>query len=152
MIKQITVSVEITCTPEFIRSVFRPTRPLVCPFFVRIDGSSFPADSWDDFVVPILIAWVKELRDFVTYGQASVILRFMDGPYFIRLTRQPDSTVLLTCSRERIEHSEDILTGYVDTVSFLASIIEAAKKLELAIKDSGVHDIDVSVLRSVLSE
>ena len=60
-------------------------------------GVSVPGTGWDDFVVVILSWWVEAVRS----PERAMELRFMDGPYFIRLELHASGMVGVECVEDR---------------------------------------------------
>jgi|SRR6478609_7355523 len=60
----------------------------------------FPVAGWSDFVAVVASWWLAALEAF-SRAKTEVLLRFMDGPYWITAVAQEGSTVLLRCTVDR---------------------------------------------------
>lgn len=60
---------------------------LVC---VEVDGEPFPEKQWDDFVLVVVDAWISNSMTLAG-GSIEVENRFMDGPWSLRVRREPGS-------------------------------------------------------------
>ncbi len=60
----------------------------------------FPVAGWNDFVVVVAGWWLAGLQELAG-ASSEVKLRFMDGPYWITVTRQDSDTVCLRCTEDR---------------------------------------------------
>lgn len=61
--------------------------------WVVLDGESFPEDGWSDFPVVVLTWWIQALDRLSGNFEKIAELRFMDGPFSIRLGAHPAGDV-----------------------------------------------------------
>lgn len=147
--KECVVSINLKCSPEKIRRDYRPQRPLVCPFSIQFNGQYFPSQSWDDFVIPILTDWSRRLGDYLNGMTSEIILKFMDGPYLVKIAKQKDGALLTCAKKTGKEHN--IMVCYVDVPAFFRSVIESAHAIDMAVENAGIDDMDIADLRAELS-
>lgn len=60
---------------------------------ITLNGQQFPAEGWNDFVVPVYAAWTGALARLLRGSTTSERVVFMDGPYELLLTRVDDETI-----------------------------------------------------------
>jgi hypothetical protein len=63
--------------------------------------TQFPDKGWSDFVVVISTWWLEALAKLERGLEREVILYFMDGPYWLTLTRQDRHDVQIRCIEDR---------------------------------------------------
>jgi hypothetical protein len=137
--------------PSTIAHRSRPGRPLVLPLHVVAKDQAFPHPDWDDFVLPILTGWLQHVRGLLAGENKVALLRFMDGPYAIRLTvkdRQKVEFVTLTNEREVDGQS---VKGNVTLSDFARQLLEAAENLVGTLEKSGVENDDTTALRDEMA-
>lgn len=62
-------------------------------FYLNVGGIYFPEEDWTDYVVLVLLAWMRFL-DFWNDGVVSAEdFAFMEGPYFVHLETEDDETL-----------------------------------------------------------
>lgn len=66
---------------------------------VKLGTLSFPDGDWSDFPIVVLGWWLEALHS-LQIGR-SVDLRFMDGPFFVRLTQQGDASCKVECYEDQ---------------------------------------------------
>ena len=95
-------------------------------FSLNMDRIRFPSASWSDFVVVIVGWWIEALRS----NDRTIQLSFMDGPYYLRVSRQAGPEALVECIESR---GQDLVKG-----SFRIDILELRQKVE----DVGIRILD----------
>ena len=50
--------------------------------------AAFPEVGWNDFVDVLLVEWSRQLLGFAQNKTEQITLRFMDGPFAVRLSRE----------------------------------------------------------------
>ncbi len=94
--------VTIRFDPETLR---RSSRGAITGLLsLAFDAILFPAARWSDFVVVVIGWWIDALRS----NDRTVRLRFMDGPYYLRVSREAEGYALVECIESR---RQDIVTG-----------------------------------------
>ena len=78
-----TVPMTVHVDLESIDSSRQP-RPATGRIHVRLAGVAFPSSDWYDFVVVLLGWWTNQVAQLLKHD-ASGIIRFMEGPYEIKL-------------------------------------------------------------------
>src|SRR6266566_4616161 len=90
------------------------------------DGqTSFPEAGWNDFVDVLLLEWIRQLLDFVFGKREQVTLRFMDGPFAVRLTRKAGGC------RAHFEHGNGnvVRENSIEVAELIRSVVIAADGL-----------------------
>ncbi|MCP5348374.1 MAG: hypothetical protein H7A04_16095 [Pseudomonadales bacterium] len=114
---------------------------------VRVEGEWFPERQWNDFPVVVLEWWLAALLDL--RAADSVDLRFMDGPFLVRLSPQHQSMFRL----EGVEDGQIRRVNVATEVSIRQvydSIIRAAQLVDKACTERGWSSDDVRRLQSTL--
>jgi hypothetical protein len=117
------------------------------PVFVRTSSQEFPSKSWDDFAV-VVLGWWSEAILALIQGASEASLRFMDGPYKIRIAKNDVDHVRLELFRG------DTLQGNSDaSVSEIVSgLREAGEKLLARCDEEQWSNSDVELLRARVLE
>jgi hypothetical protein len=134
-------------SPSTIAHRTRLGRPLVLPLHVVAKDHPFPHPDWDDFVLPILSGWLERVRGLLTGENKVALLRFMDGPYSIRLTVKDGQTVEFATLINEREVDGKTVKGNVLLSDFARQLLEAAGNLMGTLEKSGVQDDDTTALR-----
>lgn len=98
--------------------------------YLQVDDECFPSEGYTDFSLDIAAQWLPQLRGFVD-GARSATMIFKDDPYFMKLRREGDQSLLETCRRwGRAPH---VVGSYVITTQQIEElIIELSLKLDNA--------------------
>src|SRR5262252_3125271 len=56
---------------------------------------AFPAERWNDIVIPVLSAWLAAVSDLWRGVRKRDLVHFMDGPYFVERTASANQIELL---------------------------------------------------------
>ena len=113
------------------------------------DGFEFPSAGWNDFVVVIASWWIDalvELRD----GSAEVELRFMDGPYFVRVAQLGGGLLRLRCVEAGGEDGKIVGEFTVRVDELTREIVALATRVSGACEESGIESSDLRDLRRAL--
>ena len=62
--------------------------------WIESDGHAFPSELWDDFPVTIVRWWIDESLALAEATADSAEFRFMDGPWWVTVTREGDEWTL----------------------------------------------------------
>jgi hypothetical protein len=54
--------------------------------YIDFKEFAFPGKGWNDFVVKIISWWLEGLERILNRSSKSEIFRFMDGPYYFKVT------------------------------------------------------------------
>ncbi len=111
------------------------------------NGRSFPCEGWNDFVVVITNWWTHAFEQAVSNGREQK-LRFMDGPYWIRIVSQAD-TLLLVCVEDR-RGAGPVCEVLVDTDQLRGELVGLARSVSAACREAGIESPDLNTLRSLL--
>lgn len=101
----------------------------------------FPCDRWDDFVAVIPMWWLEALEKLERGFEREVTLYFMDGPYWLTLTRHDADSVQIRCIEDRtgsgVVHQELIsLQDFGKQLRRVArQIVSACRRNRLKSKD-----------------
>jgi hypothetical protein len=71
-------------------------RPITFPIHISVGESVFPDAQWHDFPVVILGWWLEQVNALSQDPLTTAILRFMDGPYEIKISPKSADLWLLT--------------------------------------------------------
>ena len=125
------------------------SRSITGVLYFDFGGFSFPMERWNDFVVVITAWWLEALEKLEQGADREVVLRFMDGPYWITVTWQRGEPLLLRCTEDRREagivHEE-----YVNLPEFTAHVRRVARQVASACSRNGIESTDVDTLRRYL--
>ena len=118
-------------------------------FYVQFGSIGFPDERWSDFVV-VMGWWIEAIEKFDRGVADESTLRFMDGPYWISLTRHRDGAVLLRCVEDRkgagVVHEE-----FIDYPAFRAQVRWTVNQVVSACRRIGIESSEVGILRRYLS-
>jgi hypothetical protein len=117
--------------------------------FFAFSGVSFPCERWNDFVVVVVSWWLEALEKLEHGVDREVVLRFMDGPYWITATRQDGGTVLLQCTEDRRDAGL-VHEQRVDLHTLTELVRRVAGRVASACARSGFESTDVDTLRRYL--
>src|SRR5262249_8874882 len=81
------LAVRLRLDQEILQRQAASGRPFVCPIWMEIDSLNFPSAEWSDFPIVILGWWMDQSLSLHTGKTSEAILRFMDGPYELIMTR-----------------------------------------------------------------
>lgn len=70
--------------------------------YVDFYTTCFPGDRWDDFIVVVTTWWLEALVKLELGFEREIALYFMDGPYWLTLTRKYGDDVQIRCVEDRI--------------------------------------------------
>jgi hypothetical protein len=123
----------------------------VIPLHVSAGDVSFPSSDWDDFGVVILGWWLREFGDFMRGDQAVAVLRFMDGPYEIEISRGTLSDAcVVRCVRRQGEGRHDAVSCEVPADRILREIVRASRAVLAAYRRRGLWNKDCETLARCL--
>lgn len=112
-------------------------------------GVLFPGERWDDFAVVLATWWLAELDRLERGSDREVELRFMDGPYWITVTRQDDNSMLLRCVDDRrdggVLHEE-----HMELHELVGQVQRLARQVASACSRNGFESRDVDILKQLL--
>ncbi|XXX75804.1 hypothetical protein WMF30_49960 [Sorangium sp. So ce134] len=108
----------------------------------------FPVVGWNDFVVVVAGWWLAALNQITRTG-GEIVLRFMDGPYWITVVHQEGSKLLLRCVEDR-RGAGAVQSPIVDLDDFVREITGFAKAVSLVCAAAGIESADLENLRSLL--
>lgn len=103
-----------------------------------------------DFVVVVLGWWTEALLQLLTRRSDEVEIRFMEGPYLVRVSRASPERVRLECVeaglRSRVVH-----VGFADAGELVDSLLRASRETLDVCAGRGWSSADVEALRSSLA-
>ena len=91
--------------------------------YVTIGDTAFPCEEWYDTVFTDLKSWIPGILSFGSNHTDVCLLPFMDGPCQIKLSRDRDGKILVSCIRKN--HAE-MQNAEIDFPSFLKSVAKSA--------------------------
>lgn len=65
--------------------------------FFEFGDYQFPDAHWNDFVVVILHWWVSALKDLSLGNSDKTEMRFMDGPFYVKLYKKNKDLISIEC-------------------------------------------------------
>lgn len=69
--------------------------PVWGTIFFQFEQGCFPAVGWSDIVVPIITEWLAVISRVAAETSGTPELRFMDGPFLMRVRRIDEASVFL---------------------------------------------------------
>lgn len=111
-------------------------------------GDQFPERGWSDFVVVILVWWLKAAASLAR-RRGSVELQFMDGPYAVAVEANDEGT----CSVEFVNTALTrtvIGTSTVETLRLIQGLTNVAKEVVEECTRREFQSTDLDELRAVL--
>ncbi|KKL25974.1 hypothetical protein LCGC14_2399930 [marine sediment metagenome] len=115
------------------------------------EGHEFPEKCWNDSVVVIVLWWVESLLQLLRGSEETVELRFMEGPFWVRLTRAGQAGILLQFVDGR--HGRDVKYEKRESKkAVLRAIIDAAKATVGTCKSMNLLIPEVTVLNRRISQ
>ena len=116
--------------------------------FVRFRNVEFPESTWSDFPTVILAWWLRAVASLAEGEEED--LRFMDGPFLIRIHRGSDDAL-------RVQLVEERVTGMVvesEGSGSLRQVIEACEGAASRVLDTcdeqAWSDSDIEELRQLV--
>jgi hypothetical protein len=105
----------------------------------------FPGARWSDFVVVILGWWADALQS----NDRRLVLRFMDGPYSLRMSRNSEG-----CSIEGMngqgKEERSLFHFAVDFPRFREDVCSAGRKVLVACREKRWESRDIELLADLL--
>ena len=144
------LNIYLECDKTTLQKRYRPPFAIVCPFYIQIKGTFFPNKTWDDFVVPILTDWLKQMTSLEVTGKKVIELNFMEGSYFIRVIPQGNGEVkvLLVSVKRSVEK---VVQEILVKLTYLRDMIyQAAKKLADGVSLAGIQGEDYNHLKNAV--
>jgi hypothetical protein len=108
-----------------------------------------PGERWNDFVVVVVTWWLDALEKLERSVDREVVLRFMDGPYWITAIRQDGTTALLQCTEDR-RGAGVVHEAYVDLSALTELVRRLARRVASACARRGIESNEVDTLRRYL--
>ena len=114
--------------------------------WLEIDGTSFPAEGWTDFIVTLLCDWNEKLESLGS-GAGRETLRVMEGPDTVVLEAQPGDRVRATATFQ----GQVIADAVLEQVEIVSELRRAGREILDACDARGLTNDDVDNLRRALS-
>jgi hypothetical protein len=114
---------------------------------IQVDGTWFPEQQWSDFPVVVLGWWLQAWQGLAA-GEAAV-LRFMDGPYQVVLSWQPDACVDVALEDSHRSGPRSVTCGPVSPAAVSRALGEAALSVVRACDGRGWGGQDIDALRAL---
>lgn len=125
------------------------SRSITGVLYFDFSGFHFPSEQWNDFAVVIITWWLSAIQKLERDIEREVVLRFMDGPYYLRLAREDDATALLRCIEDRgpagMVHEE-----YVNVADMGAQLRRVARHIASACSRNGMESSELDALKRYL--
>ena len=109
------------------------------PIWIRAEGADFPCAGWSDFPVALIGAWLTVLAE-----PGTAELRFMEGPYVLRVERGAPGRSLLTAEADGA--AEPTLVTEADTAAVVRAVHRAGVVLLTACRARGWDHRDLRYL------
>ena len=122
--------------------------PVVIRFYVVVDGHVFPHPCWDDFAIVVLSGWMQRLREAILTKQKETLLRFMEGPYSVRLSFANEGSVRFTELVNEVEQPGLSARGVLPLRCFVARIAQSAKQAGRVARQARSGAADLKLLRA----
>ena len=116
---------------------------------LKLGALSFPDGDWSDFPIVVLGWWLEALGNLRT-GR-SVDLRFMDGPFFVRLTQQGYASCKVECYEDK-ETARVIVEEPVALRQVLEGVTRASRAVAEYSASAGWSGDDLERLETLLRE
>jgi hypothetical protein len=145
--------ITLEITPRNFRIGFHPETLLrtaegatTAFIYWQFDDFYFPGPRWSDFVAVIPGWWIEALRGL----DGPKELRFMDGPYFIRVSKSNDAHLSVGCYEDRAERK--LCGSYVVRNDAVLKEVEAtARDVVAAFQERNWNSEDIAYLKRLLS-
>ncbi|MCP4256384.1 MAG: hypothetical protein GY774_02525 [Planctomycetes bacterium] len=115
----------------------------------EIGEDAFPEESWNDFVVIILSWWIESLNNFIIGVMKEIEFSFMDGPFTIVGSQNPDGLIYLKAVEERLKGEECRITFISDVATLKSILLNAVDQLISNEKDLGLTGDYYSQLKNM---
>ena len=117
--------------------------------WVEIGEDSFPEKHWNDFVVKILSWWIESLNNFIIGVANEIEFCFMDGPFTIVGSQNPDGLIYLKAVKERLKGEECRITFIADVTTLQSILLDIIDGLISNEKTLGLAGNDYSQLKNM---
>ena len=142
-------SMQIIFDPATLRQGSNRSRSVTGVIYFDFGGKHFPGEEWSDFPVVITTWWLEALEKLQRGFDSEVKLFFMDGPYWLTLTRQDNHDVYIRCIEDRkdagVVHEER-----VPFKEFSTHVLRLARQVASACQRYRFESSDVDELRKYL--
>ena len=125
------------------------SRSITGVVFFDFDGIYFPGDGWNDFPVVVAVWWLDAINKLRRGFDKEVMLRFMDGPYWIAVLLGVGDTILLRCIDDH-RGAGVVHEGLINLETLAAQVHRFARQVVSACIRRGLESSDVSLLRKYL--
>jgi hypothetical protein len=126
------------------------SRSITGVLYFDLDGFEFPMPSWSDFVVVISLWWLESIAKLEHGIEDEVNLMFMDGPYWINVTREAEDLVRVRCMEDRSDASA-VHEQYLAMRDLAKQIRRAARLITVACGQRGMRSRDLDALAGQLT-
>lgn len=120
---------------------------------ISVENWRFPDPQWNDFVVTVLSWWIRETVYLLVEADATVELRFMDGPFWVVASRPDSGTDRVRLAFTEGRAASDVVIGRAEVPidEFARAIANAAKRVIEACERRGLT-CDVGSLQEALRQ
>lgn len=109
------------------------------PICVRLDERFFPDPEWTDMAYPILCMWAEALHPLQLGTSTKCRLNFLDGPWWLEVTRMEDALEIAGCADKKTRKVE--VTACCQLDDLLRELLKALARLEfLSSRSEAVSD------------
>ena len=109
------------------------------PICVRLDERFFPDPEWTDMAYPILCMWAEALHPLQLGTSTKCRLIFLDGPWWLEVTRMEDALEIAGCTDKKTRKVE--VTACCQLDDLLRELLKALARLEfLSSRSEAVSD------------
>ncbi len=142
-------SFRIVFEPSTLNQGSNRSRSVTGVIYFDFAGAYFPGEQWSDFPVVITKWWLDALEKLQRGFDSEVKLYFMDGPYWLTLTRQDGDDVQIRCIEDRkgagVVHEE-----LISLQDFSKQVRKLARQVASACQRYRFESSDVDELRKYL--
>lgn len=125
--------------------------PAVFGIHVQIGAAAFPSTDWRDFGVVILGWWAAELQALEAGLTDVATLRFMDGPYEMRVAVDSGDRWQIT-TQTRGQKPSVLVEAVVKPAQMIAEVTRASASILKSFDDNDCWTDDCEKLASLVSE
>ena len=109
------------------------------PICVRLDERFFPDPEWTDMAYPILCMWAEALHPLQLGTSTKCRLNFLDGPWWLEVTRMEDALQIMGYSDRNMRKVE--ATARCQPDDLFRELLKALARLEfLSSRSEAVSD------------
>ena len=110
--------------------------------WIVLDGTAFPESGWTDFPLIVLRWWVEAALE---HSRVDVVeWRFMDGPFWIELSRLGANNVRL--KRQTKAGPQTVQVGTIDVFCIAGQLVRAIRQIDASRGEGTVSCVEIDAL------